>query len=206
MVIQDTIQPYSLREDGKPITNEMKFHAVPIPKAKLAEYGEEDVEMRVTLSYFIEPSPGRKGWTVNHRYASHGLRFEVIRPLEDHATFKKRISRDFWDGGDEESESRVRPPKGPEEDRHWAIGEFGQTKGSIHSDFWRGTAVQLAESGAIAVFPVTGWWRERLNQGCISKIARYSLIVTIQTRRTDLEVYSWVSSEIGVPIEVDVET
>lgn len=206
MVIQDSIQPYSLREDGEPISNEMNFHTLPIPKAKLEEYGEEDVEMRVTLSYFIEPSPGRKGWNINHRYASHGLRFEVIRPLEDHATFKKRMSRDFWDGGDEESESRVRPPKGPEEDRHWAIGEFGQTKGSIHSDFWRGTAVQLAESGAIAVFPVTGWWRERLNQGCISKIARYSLIVTIQTRRTNLEVYSWVSSEIGVPIELDVET
>jgi hypothetical protein len=206
MVIQDTIQPYSLGDDGKPITNEMRFHALPIPKAKFEEYGDEEVEMRVTLSYFIEPSPGRKGWNVKHRYASHGLRFEVIRPLEDHETFKKRISRDFWDGGEDESESRVRPRKGPDEDRHWAIGEFGQTKGSIHSDFWRGTASQLAESGAIAVFPVTGWWRERLSQECISRLARYSLIVTIQTRRTDLEVYSWVSTEISPSVEVDVET
>jgi len=64
----------------------------------------------------------------------------------------------------------------------------------------------LAESGAIAVFPITGWWRERLSLGCISKVARYCLIVTIQTRRTDLEVYSWVSSEISVPVEVDVKT
>lgn len=206
MVVQDFIQPYSLDDSGKPATNEMKFHALPIPKAKLEEYGDESVEMRVTLSYFIEPSPGRKGWNVNHRYASHALRFEVIRPLEDHATFKKRISRDFWDGSDDGTDGRVRPPKGPEEDRHWAIGEFGQTKGSIHSDFWLGTASQLAESGAIAVFPRTGWWRERLGQGCISKVARYSLIVTIMmTRRTDLEVYSWVSNEIGIPVEVGTE-
>ena len=105
-----------------------------------------------------------------------------------------------------DSASLAPPPQATEKIRHWAIGEFGKTKGSIPSDFWRGTARQLAESGAIAVFPVTGWWRERLNQGCISKVARYSLIVTIQTRRTDLEVYSWVSSEISVPVSVGVET
>ncbi len=205
MVIQDAIQPYCFGDDGKPTTNEMYFHALPLPSAALSAIGDEEVEMRVTLSYFIEPSPGRKGWNVNHRYASHGLRFDVLRPLEDMTQFKQRISRDFWDGSDEAPEKRIRPKKGPSDDRQWAIGEFGQKRGSIHSDFWRGTAGQLADSNSIAVFPVTGWWRERPSQGCVENSARYSLIVTIRTKKVDLDVYSWVANEIGIPIEIETD-
>ena len=205
MVIQDSLQPYCLGDDGKPRTNEMKLHSLPLPREELAKIGNEEVEMRVTLSYFVEPSPGRKGWTVNHRYASHGLRFDVIRPLEDIGQFQQRISRDFWDGSDEDDAQRVRPEKGPQDDRHWAIGEFGQTKGSIHSDFWIGSAGQLAESNSVAVFPITGWWRERPGLQRVDSTARYSLIVTIRTRKTELDIYNWVASEIGVPVEIVTE-
>ena len=48
--------------------------------------------MRVTLSFFVEPSPGRRGWTRKHRYQSHGLLFEVKRPTETTADLLKRIS------------------------------------------------------------------------------------------------------------------
>ncbi len=202
MVIQDTIQPYRIGDDGKPRTHEMKFHSLPLPKIELAQISEESVEMRVTLSYFIEPSPGRKGWNVNHRYASHGLRFDVMRPLESQAEFQQRISRDFWDGTVDGPDKRSRPAAGPKDDRHWAIGEFSQTKGSIHSDYWRGNAGQLADSGAIAIFPITGWWRERPNQTCVEKTARYSLIVTIRTQKTELDVYNWVANEVQIPTEI----
>lgn len=206
MIIQDTIQPFCLKENGRDTaSNEMKFHRLPIPKEKLEAIGEERVEMRLTLSYFIEPSPGRKGWNKNYRYASHGLRFAVLRPLEDVDTFRKRISRDFWDADEDDAEKRIRPKNNSVDDRHWAIGEFGQTKGSLHSDFWIGTASQLAESGAIVVYPITGWWRERPNQGCVEKNARYSLIVTIKTQNTEIELYNWVANEIGIPVETIVE-
>ena len=33
-------------------------------------------------------------------------------------------------------------------------------RGSIHSDIWEGTAIDLAACGRVAVFPVTGWWKE----------------------------------------------
>ncbi len=92
-----------------------------------------------------------------------------------------------------------------EDDRHWAIGEFGQTKGSVHSDYWRGNAGQLADSGSIAIFPITGWWGERPNQGCVEKVARYSLIVTIRTQKAELEVYNWVANEVQIPTEIIVE-
>ena len=38
--------------------------------------------MRVTLSYFIDPSPGARGWTTRYGYESHGLRFAVRNQLE----------------------------------------------------------------------------------------------------------------------------
>jgi hypothetical protein len=34
-------------------------------------------------------------------------------------------------------------------------------KGSIHSDVWCGTGADLATSGRIGVFPISGWWRFR---------------------------------------------
>lgn len=204
MVIQDSIQPYCFKEDGKKTkTNEMNFHALPLPKEELAAIGDEEVEMRVTLSYFIEPSPGRKGWNIQHRYASHGLRFSVIRPLETVDAFKQRISKEFWDGTDDATGQPKKTTVTAKDDRHWAIGEFGQSHGSIHSDFWIGTAGQLADSGSIAIFPVTGWWRERPNQKCVEKDARYSLIVSIRTKKTNLDVYNWVATEVGIPVAVE---
>ena len=62
----------------------MGLHALPWPVQQLEALGEAIVEMRVTLSYFIEPKPGRRGGfaRIQHRYQSCGLRFEVKRPQE----------------------------------------------------------------------------------------------------------------------------
>ena len=46
------------------------------------DLGAVDVELRVTLSYFIEPSAARRGWRRRYAYASHGLRFEAKGPSE----------------------------------------------------------------------------------------------------------------------------
>ena len=113
------------------------------------------VRMRITLSYFIEPSPNSVGGGVNHRYASPGWRFDVIRPTEGVEGFKRRVSRDFWDAPNKRPEAQA------EETRNWVIGDQGRTHGSIHSDWWVGRAVELANCGRIVVYPVTGWWKER---------------------------------------------
>jgi hypothetical protein len=48
--------------------------------------------MRVTLSYFIEPNPSCRGVRSRYRYESHGLRFDVKRPLESENDFRGRIN------------------------------------------------------------------------------------------------------------------
>jgi hypothetical protein len=159
MIIQDSMQPFQ-KEGSKVSTKEMKLHALPFPKTVLQDLAEEEVMMRVTLSYFIEPSPGRKGWNIKHRYASHGLRFDVKRPEESMQQLRQRLTRDVWD----------------------------------HP--WRGTASQLAESEFVAVFPVTGWWRERPGQECYDNDARYALIISIESARSDLELHQAVHEQI----------
>jgi hypothetical protein len=77
LIAQSTIHPFSL---GK--MREMHFHQLPWPRGVLEELGETAVSLRVTLSYFIEPNPGRRGWRQRYRYASHGLRFELKSPIE----------------------------------------------------------------------------------------------------------------------------
>jgi hypothetical protein len=154
--------------------------------------------MRVTLSYFIEPSPGRRGWTNKHRYQSHGLRFEVKHPLQTDRAFHKTISRAAWEEG-EESVATLR------DDRNWELGHQLRRKGSIHSDTWTGTAAKLAECGVIAVFPVTGWWKERPHLERWNRRARYSLVVTIETPQVDVDLYTPIATQIGVPVEAVIE-
>ncbi len=152
--------------------------------------------MRVTLSYFIEPSPGRCGWTHKHRYQSHGLRFDVKRPSDTEDRFRKLISKAAREEDEDVAAER--------DDRQWDIGPQLRHKGSIHSDTWTGTAIELAHCGVLAVYPVSGWWRERKHLNCWDRQARYSLIVTIETPETD--VYTSIANQIAVPTSVEIAT
>jgi Subtilase family len=196
LVAQAELQPYrKVKSDIK--TNEMHFYELPWPIAQLQELDEELVRMRVTLSYFIEPSPGRRGWNYRHRYMSHGLRFKVKLPTESMHEFKQRINRLAREEG-EDVESA-------DEARKWGLGWKLRNRGSVQSDWWEGTASDLAMCGALGVFPVTGWWRERPHLRCWSKKARYSLIVSINTPATTTDIYSPVQNAISIvtPIETD---
>jgi hypothetical protein len=174
----------------------MHFHELPWPKAVLEGLGETHVSMRVTLSYFIEPSPGRRGWTNKHRYQSHGLRFDVIRPLEGVADFRKRITSTEW-------EAPKKRPKNVKETRNWVIGDDGRTHGSLHSDWWEGDASMLAQCNRIAVYPVTGWWRERPHLERWGMKARYSLVVSIETPGVDVDLYAPIVNETTIATELD---
>lgn len=195
LIVEESLQPYD-KVDGTLKTKDMHLHRLPWPTEVLRDLGEIDVRMRITLSYFIAPSPGRRGWTRKHRYQSHGLRFEVKRPLETDADFHKRISKAAWDEDEAEIEASA-------DDREWQIGAHLRCKGSIHSDTWTGSAAQLAGCGSIAVFPVTGWWKERAHLGHWNRTARYSLIVTIETPDTEVDLYTPIANQIGVPIQIE---
>jgi hypothetical protein len=88
LIVEDALLPF--RKDGSSIkTRDMNLHRLPWPRQELAALGDLDVELRITLSYFIEPNPGERGWTRRHRYASHNLRFAVKRSLEEVDAFRQ---------------------------------------------------------------------------------------------------------------------
>ncbi len=199
LIAQSTIRPFAAGEKDphKRQMGEIQFFDLPWPKDVLQGLGEQPVRLRVTLSYFIEPNPGRRGWTKRHRYASHGLRFDVKGPTESLDEFRKRLNQQALD----EEEER---PKADGSDS-WYLGEQARSRGSIHSDLLSGFAADLAERGVIGVIPVSGWWKEQPKRDRSEKGARYALVVSIETDASDVDIWTPVATEVGVPIATEVE-
>lgn len=193
LVVQDQLQPFERR--GSEIGfNEMHFHDLPWPREILEELGEVPVEMRVTLSYFVEPSPGRRGPAAKFRYASHGLRFDLRRQNESPEDFLGRINAAM----DEPQYGSV------SDSAEWAIGAQLRNKGSVHSDRWSGTAVELASRNRIAVYPVSGWWRYRKALQRYEQRARYALVISISTPDVTADLYTPIASAIQAHVQVPV--
>jgi len=197
LIAQETLQPFFKDEDGRVKTRDIKFHSLPWPRDVLLDlpFGTP-VEMRVTLSYFVEPSPGERGWDKKYGYASHGLRFKVIRAAEDLRQFRSRINaynRDEDYEDDHVGETGI-----------WDLGVNGRTNGSIHSNTWRGTAADLANRSHIAVHPVIGWWRTRTAEERYDQIVRYTLVVSISTPDQLVDIYTPVANQIGIPVVINI--
>jgi hypothetical protein len=180
LVSENTIQPF-LKEANQIKSNEMHLHELPWPSDVLASLGETPCEMRVTLSYFVEPNPTRRGYKNKYRYASHGLRFDTKTPTESSDDFRRRVNRIV-----REQVEDFKATSGDGES--WLLGPRLRTRGSLHSDIWRGSAAELAEKGFVAIYPVSGWWRDLKRQQRWDSVTRYSLVVTIQTQEVDVDV------------------
>ncbi len=195
LIIQDMLKPF-LKDGSQIKTQDMHLHNIPWPEEVLEALGERQVEMRVTLSYFIEPNPGRRGWKYRHRYSSHGLRFAVKLPTESPDEFRKRVNK----AAREEEEGRV--SRGY--DAGWVLGSQLRDRGSIHSDRWHGPAADLANRGLLAVYPVGGWWKERHQLGRWNRDARYSLVVSIRTEEVGIDVYTPIANRIAISVGIPV--
>ena len=195
LVIESDMQPYLL-DGGQVKSREMVLHNLPWPTEALNALGETPVEMRVTLSYFVEPNPGERGWTLRHRYAGHSLRFAVKRPEESVERFRRRINAA---ARDEDEEVR-----GGGNDDGWVLGPRLRDRGSLHSDIWRGTAADLANRHGIVVHPVGGWWREKPALGRSERRIRYALVLTLRAN-VEVDLYTEIANSIGIELEVGSE-
>ena len=110
--------------------------------------------------------------------------------------FKERLNREAW------PEKNLKPGAAAAESREWVLGEHLRTKGAVHSDWWSGTGADLAASGFITVYPIIGWWRERPNYKGYEKKARYSLIVSLESARNDVQIYNAVATAIANRVDI----
>jgi hypothetical protein len=194
LIIEGELQPFV--RGGM---NEMHIHNIPWPREVLQGLGDIPVEMRVTLSYFIEPGPGEVGWKDKYRYPSCQLRFDVINQNEAKQDFIKRINVKM------RGEDKKDKGEGTSGSEYWYLGTDNRDVGSIHSDFREQNAVDLCDANYIAVYPVIGWWRERTHLKRYNNKVRYSLIVSISTPEVNVDLYTPIITQVEVSIKNTVE-
>ncbi len=194
LVVQDQFTPFDGTEFKVP---SFRLHDLPWPGEVLQGVGASSVTLRVTLSYFIEPTASRRGWRQRYSYASHGLRFELQDPLETEVQFVQRVNREA-----RTEEVGGRPSGGQVS---WRIGANQRNYGSLHQDVWETSGAELAESGKLAVYPVGGWWKNTRNRERVGQPIRYSLVVSLKTEATDVDLYTPIANLLHVPVEVPVE-
>ena len=194
---QAEIQPFEL--DGRRKFNECHYYTLPIPPRMLEELENEAIELKMTLSYFIDPNPGLSGNVDPQRYQSYGLRFDLRRKSESLNTFKKRVN------ASERDDPRKGPNTGPDDDR-WALGVQSISAGSLHCDVWKGPAIELLGRDTICIKPVNGWWRQRAARDIVNKKTRYALVVTFKTANVDVDVYTPIRNFIDTRVPVSVLT
>ena len=142
----------------------------------------------------IEPGPGEVGWKDKYRYASYALRFDLNNTGENEEQFLRRLNAAAREDGER--------PDSQSGSERWVIGVNSRNTGSVHSDIWKGTAADIASCNLIGVYPVIGWWRERAWLGRWDRRARYSLIVSLHTPDENIDIYTPVAVQLGIPVEV----
>lgn len=192
LVVQDSIHPFDNTK-----LREMHIHDLPWPVNVLQDLGETSVQLRVTLSYFVEPNPARRGWRRRYSYQSHGLRFELKQPSETNDEFRKRLNKRALD--EEENRPSVDDTGG------WFLGPTARNRGSLHGDIWEGTAADLAARGRVAVFPVTGWWKDQAKRDRSDLGVRYGMVISIRTPEQAADVWTPVAQQVGLPVEIAAE-
>lgn len=203
LISEAYIQPFIRKEkqDGKlassPSFNEIHYYDLPWPKSELERLENKKVSLKITLSYFIEPSPGEMAQVVPARYQSFGLRFELKRKSDTEAVFKHRINK---------LERYGPKPPDAEIDNRWTFGPKSIAAGSVHSDVWTGPAIDLAARDKIAIYPVAGWWRYRSHLKKYNSVARYSLVVSISSEEQDVNLYSEIAQVIAARVESEIST
>ncbi|MFT4263456.1 MAG: S8 family peptidase [Nocardioides sp.] len=195
LVSQDEFVPF---EGDELRVRRFRLHSLPWPQDALLELGEAEVRLRVTLSYFVEPSASRRGWRQRYSYPSHGLRFDLQGTLETQQEFIRRVN---WEAQDEEGGGA-----GPATTSgRWFVGSTGRHLGSLHQDDWYGTGAELAACNSIAVYPVGGWWKNNRRRDRSGLPVRYALLVSLRTAAQDVDLYTPIATQIGVPVEIAIE-
>lgn len=191
-IFENRLTPYMQGDSGN-VYGKMHYYDLPWPKSLLEEMGNEDVKIRITLSYYVKPSPGYAGRTNKYRYPSATLHFDLKTATETSEEFLHRRNK-------KEGEKTT-----PNKTDRWAIKQQKRERGTVQSDWIECTATDLAEMDKIVVYPGPGWWKERKLDN-VDNVIPYSLIVSIETNETDIynAVETAISNRVGIQIAQEI--
>lgn len=190
-ITEQRIEPYVKGDSGRKL-GRMHLIELPWPKDLLLSLENLPVKLKVTLSYYVAPAPGRTKWINTNQYQSVGLRYDVNTEHENKDEFVQRISHisdEFVDKTDNNPQ-------------RWKIGIKRRNRGSIHSDWIEESASSLASCQYIAVYPVNGWWSKHKKEQLPS--LDYSLVVTLETPDEQVDLYTTIQTIIHNMVAVQV--
>ncbi|NOU34202.1 MAG: S8 family peptidase [Polyangiaceae bacterium] len=167
----------------------MKVFRMPAPEELLLADPEVAVELRVTLSYFAEPSTFRTR-------VEHGLdlKWDMQGPQESEEEFLERLN-DLLRPTDDRGKKVKKKYK---KSFPWEIGIQRRSRGTVQSDRWSGKASLLAGAKLIGVVPVVGWWDRRAEM--VGKELPFSLIISIAAAG----IYNAVKVALAAPVTIEV--
>lgn len=192
---QNYIQPFSYT-DGHKRFGDSHYYRLPWPRELLEALGEQDVRLKITLSYFIEPNPGRFASIDPQRYQSYGLRFDLKRRTESERGFLERTNALNRDDTQEIS-TRGGDNQG------WMFGPNSISAGSLHCDEWQGPAVQLASRDLICIKPVSGWWKDS-SVNCRRR-SRYALVATLSAPNIEVDLHTPIATLVDTQVAVEID-
>lgn len=190
LVTQDSFVPFVGKKHSMPC---FRLHCLPWPRDVLESLGETKVRLRITLSYFIEPSASRRGWRSKYAYASHGLRFDLQGCFETQDGFIRRVNREAKQPADAARNN---------DSERWLLGERNRHLGSLHQDEWEGTGTELAHCNSVAVYPVGGWWKNNQRKDRCDLAVRYALILSLQTEEQGVDLYTPIATQLAIPVTI----
>ena len=198
LLAERELQPFQRLRDSKgtlknPNFRQIDYYDLPWPTQALEEIGAQEIGLKVTLSYFIEPSPNWDSSLAPQRYQSFGLRFALKRPLESDEAFTARVNGLERTSG---YTSAAAPDEG------WTFGTNSIAAGSLHCDVWRGPAAELAARGRVAVYPVGGWWRDNAGLKRFNAKTRYTLAISITSKDQEVRLYNEIANLISISATV----
>jgi len=208
MIIQDDeLQPF-IKKGSALNYNHIRLFELPWPRDILRELEDVQAEIRVTLSYFIDPSPGRNSWNNRYRYPSHTLRFDLNNVGENRKAFYQRLSKK--EEKDEDAGDIEETEVSNSGSNRWRVGAKLRNRGSIQTDIWKGSAVDMVDCRYLAVYPRGGWWKERPQFGHGERSVRFSLLVSLEVPETaavhgvPVDLYTHVQQEIETKMQLKV--
>lgn len=155
------------KETESKLRRQIKLFRLPMPEDLLTA-SDEDVQLRVTLSYFAEPN--KFGSSTLHGL---DLKWDMQGPQESEYEFLERVNAlrrpRTLDG--------KRLKTGNTKSFDWDLGIQLRSRGTVQSDRWRGKMSALVGDKLIAIVPVLGWWDQR--RELRTQEVRFSLLVSV---------------------------
>lgn len=193
LIIQDEIKPFKYDEINKRIAyNELHIHEIPWPKDLLCELADKKFQVKITLSYFIEPNPS--GEIGINEYKSCGLRF-LLSGTRNKEELIKKISRS--ENNEKYKDDAV---------DKWTYGTRARDTGSVHSDIWCGTGADFSESNYVLIHPTTGWWKQKKKSNKYNEKLKYSLIVSITSEEEKIDLFTPIYQNITIENKILLES